>query len=246
MSEGKAFAEVRQPAPPASVERSLLSAVELFDGLSAAELNVVELSCRYRRFSAHELIVDRDSTTSDVLFVVRGGVRIVNYSLAGREITFTDLGEGQYFGELAALDGRPRSASAVAISDSLIVALPARAFVELLAAKPVVAMRVMLRLAAIIRVADERIMDLSTLGANNRVQAELLRQAHNRAPETNAAVIAPIPIHSDIASRVSTTRETVARVLNDLARQGIVERERDRLLIHDLGRLRRMVDDVRG
>ena len=59
-------------------------------------------------------------------------------------------------------------------------------------------------------------------------------------------MIEPIPIHSDIASRVSTTRETVTRVLNDLARQGIVQRTREGLVIRDLRRLRRMVEDVRG
>ena len=48
------------------------------------------------------------------------------------------------------------------------------------------------------------------------------------------------------ASRVSTTRETVARVLNDLARKGIVERTKDALLIHNLGCLRDMVQEVRG
>lgn len=104
----------------------------------------------------------------------------------------------------------------------------------------------MVRLARIVRSADERIMDLSTLAAINRVQAELLRQARAEEADGNAAVIEPIPIHSDIASRVSTTRETVARVLNDLARKGIVKRTRGGLMIRDLDRLRQMVEDVRG
>jgi CRP-like cAMP-binding protein len=59
-------------------------------------------------------------------------------------------------------------------------------------------------------------------------------------------VIEPIPIHSDIASRASTTRETVARVLGDLARQGILERTRDGLVIRDLRRLDDLVNDIRG
>jgi CRP-like cAMP-binding protein len=89
-------------------------------------------------------------------------------------------------------------------------------------------------------------MDLSTLAAQNRVQAELLRQAQGRERRANAAIIAPIPVHSDIASRVSTTRETVARVMNDLARKGIVERRKGALVIHDMRRLESLVEDVRG
>ena len=53
-------------------------------------------------------------------------------------------------------------------------------------------------------------------------------------------------MHGDIASRVSTTRETVARVLSDLSRQGMVERQKDRLVIDDVDRLEDMVEEVRG
>ena len=64
--------------------------------------------------------------------------------------------------------------------------------------------------------------------------------------EGNTATISPIPVHGDIASRVSTTRETVARVMNDLARQGIVERTKDSLVLPDVDRLQEMVEEVRG
>ena len=71
-------------------------------------------------------------------------------------------------------------------------------------------------------------------------------QARNNMRGKNEATISPIPLHGDIASRVSTTRETVARVMNDLARQGIVKRTKDSLVINDLERLKHMVEDVRG
>jgi CRP-like cAMP-binding protein len=111
---------------------------------------------------------------------------------------------------------------------------------------PKMALSVMKRLAGIVRTADDRIMDLSTLAAHNRVHAELLRQARNHMTNRNAAQIEPIPVHGNLASRVSTTRETVARVLNDLARKGIVERTRNALLIHNVDRLRDIVQEVRG
>jgi len=108
----------------------------------------------------------------------------------------------------------------------------------------------MRRLAGMVRRSTERIMDLSTLGANNRVHAELLRLARPADPrdraKANTATISPIPLHADIASRVSTTRETVARVLNDLARDGILERGESVLSILDMRKLHRMVEEVRG
>lgn len=229
-----------------SFDRSMLSQIALFNDLKTPELARIEQLCRYRRFAGDEHIIDRDSTSTDVYFLVRGRVRIVNYSITGREITFDELEAGNYFGEIAALDGRPRSANVVAIEDSLVLSLSRTAFLELLAGNHQLALRVMCRLAAMVRSAHERIMDLSTLAAQNRVQAEILRQAHIEDSRPNSAVIEPIPVHSDIASRVSTTRETVARVLSDLARKGLVERRKRMLVIHDVRKLRQMVEHVRG
>ncbi|MCP5364265.1 MAG: Crp/Fnr family transcriptional regulator [Hyphomicrobiales bacterium] len=245
MLKGEAHGEPRTVLPPNGAS-SLLAGIHLFQGLTNDVLSEIELACRYRRFAASELIDDRDSSGTDVYFLIQGSVRIVNYSLSGREIAYEDLHPGQHFGELAAFDGLPRSACFIAVEPSLIVALPGRAFVDLTRRNPEIARRVILRMTHVIRTANERILDLSTLAAISRVQAELLRQARPSKAAVNAAVIEPVPIHSDIASRVSTTRETVARVLNDLARKGILERTRDRLMIRDLQRLHDMVEEVRG
>ncbi|WP_316979791.1 Crp/Fnr family transcriptional regulator [Shumkonia mesophila] len=224
----------------------LLKGVDLLADLLPHELVEIEELCRFKTFRAGTQVFDRQADTRDVFFVVRGRVRIVNYSMSGREITLDDIGAGGHFGELAAIDSQPRSAAVLAVEDSLIVALPQRHFVEALEKYPSIALRVMKRLARMVRASTERIMDLSTLAANNRVQAELLRQARDTVKDDNTAVIAPIPVHSDIASRVSTTRETVARVLSDLTRQGILERTRDSLIIRDVERLEEMVEEVRG
>lgn len=224
-----------------------LDHIDMLRGLPEELRAEVVRLCRWKRYAPQEQIIDRESESRDVYFVVQGSVRIVIYSASGRELTLDDLLTGAFFGELAAIDGLPRSASAMAAQDTVIASLPADQFLRLLADYPEMAMRVLRRLAAVVRAATERILDLSTLGANNRVHAELLRQA--RAAEVDAAgaaVIKPIPVHGDMASRVSTTRETVARVMNDLARAGIVRREKDALLVLDLPRLEHMVESVRG
>ena len=224
-----------------------LAGIALLSDLDAGELDALDRSCRWRRYAPHEQIIDRQSETRDVFFVVAGTVRVVNYSLSGREVTFDDLPNGSHFGELAAIDGEPRSASVMALNDCLIASMPAEQFLGAVEKYPSVASKVMIHLARVVRNTTERIMDLSTLGANNRVHAELLRLARASAgADGNRAIIKPIPVHGDIASRVSTTRETVARVLNDLARQGIVERTKDSMVIPDVERLEDMVEEVRG
>ena len=225
---------------------SSLGNVCLFEALTDAEREPIERVCRWRRFAPQEQIIDRQGEAREVFFVVEGRVRVVNYSLSGREVTLDDVPEGGHFGELAAIDGQPRSASVMALTDTLLATLPHEHFLEAMKNHWSVALTVILSLTRIVRASTERIMDLSTLGANNRVHGELLRQARSAMINTNEAMIAPIPVHSDLASRVSTTRETVARVMNDLARRKILERTRSGLLVKDVSRLEAMVEHVRG
>lgn len=206
----------------------------------------LEQRARWVRYTANDTIIDRETESRDVYFVVEGRVRVVNFSISGREITFDEMESGGVFGELAALDGMPRSAAVVALNDTLVASISPDTFVNLLRDHPDLAIGVMQELAKIVRASTERIMDLSTLGAHNRVHSEILREARAHADDdANTARISPIPVHADIAARVSTTRETVARVLSDLTKQGLVKREKDALAILDLERLEDLVEEVR-
>ncbi len=227
-------------------ETGSLSNIKLLSELKPAELKKIEKQVVFKQFTAQEQIIDRQSESSDVFFVVEGDVRVVNYSLSGREITLDDLPLGGYFGELAAIDSEPRSASVMALTDCLVAALPQEQFLDLLEKHPPLALKVMKSLTGIIRTATDRIMDLSTLAANNRVHADLLRMARDHMDDENIAAISPIPTHSDIASRASTTRETVARVLSELAKNGVVERQKEALVVLDVEQLSDMVEEVRG
>ena len=223
-----------------------LANVGIFSDLDAEDIAKLEKRCSWKRFGRQELIIDRQAESREVYFIVSGKVRIVNYSLSGREVTFDDLIAGNHFGELASLDSQPRSANVVAIEATTVASLTHETFRELLLEHPEVAMRILVHMAHIIRASTERIMDLSTLGANNRVYAELLRLAKPGIRDDNTATVQPIPIHGDIASRVSTTRETVARVLGDLSRIDLVKREDDKLVILDVEKLEDMIEQFRG
>jgi len=228
-------------------QKPLATDVTMFASLPATDLAHLDRSLVWRRVRAGEEIIDRQSETSDVFFVVEGKVRVVLYSVSGREITLDDIGAGGYFGELAALDGEPRSASVMAVEPSLVASLSDDIFRKVVTENPALALSVMRRLSTVVRTSSGRILDLSTLGANNRVHAEVLRLARVAgADEHGCAVISPIPVHSDLASRVSTTRETVARVMSDLSRQGIVKRGKSALVVQDVARLASIVEDVRG
>ena len=223
-----------------------LKGIGLLRGLSASELEQAAKDCGWKQYAANEQIIDRQSETTDVFLVVEGRVRVVNYSITGREITLDDIDAGGHFGELAAIDEKPRSASVMALTPCNLAVISRDFFLDMIESHPGVAFLVMRDLAGIIRNSTVRIMDLSTLAANNRVHADLLRLASANLTEDGIVSISPIPVHGDVASRVSTTRETVARVMNDLARRGVVERLKDALMVNDVEKLREMVEEVRG
>ena len=222
---------------------SSLSGFDLFASLSKDAAIAVERACTFRRFAAHEQIIERDSGSRDVLLLISGRAKVLNYSLSGREIVFDDLLAGCSFGEVGALDDKPPLVEVVATEDVVVMVIPQRVFINVVATYPEVALSVMRRLARIIRAADERIMDLSTLAAHHRVYAEVLRRACVRMVGENKAEIAPIPLHSEIASK---TRETVARAINNLTRRGLVSRSKTALCVHDVYALKEMIVNVRG
>ena len=150
------------------------------------------------------------------------------------------------FGDLSAIDGEPRSANVVALTDSLIVSMSTQVFWDTLQRYPAVCAVVLKALTKMVRGLCERVVEFSTLGVNNRIHAELLRLANRHMQDENSAVISPVPTHADIASRVSTTREAVTREMSHLGQIGVIERRSGALVVCDIAKLTQMVQQVRG
>jgi CRP-like cAMP-binding protein len=211
-----------------------LDGIQLLASLAPGERQALAGRCAWRRYRAGERILSREADNRDVLFIVAGRVRVVNYAASGREDAYAVVGAGEHVGELSALDGEPRSAAVEAVDDCLVAALASRPFNELLLAHGPVAVALLRRLARIVRHTDERIAELSVLGAVPRVYRELMRLAR---PCPEGAVITPLPTQESLAAHVGATRETVARALSQLAKGGITRRRGRELLIRDMALL---------
>ncbi|MCZ6841004.1 MAG: helix-turn-helix domain-containing protein, partial [Alphaproteobacteria bacterium] len=121
-------------------------------------------------------------------------------------------------------------------TDCRLAAIRPQVFRRLVLDCPEIGIKVISRLADIVLRCDQRIMDLSTLSAVQRVHVELLRRA-KPTEDGEGWQIKPMPKHSDIASRASTSRETVVRALNQLSVGSLIERVGKALVIHDYDRL---------
>jgi CRP-like cAMP-binding protein len=210
--------------------------------LDRAAVARLEGSCAWKVVHAGEPIVSRDSDSRDVFFVVKGRCRIVNFSPSGREVAYAVAGPGEYFGEMAAIDGLPRSATVVALEDCVLGVISPLVFRELIEQHPKVGFVVMEKLVRIVRTSDDRIMDLATLSAYQRVYSELLKLVKPDPVRQGSWLIYPLPTQAQIASQASTTRETVARVLSHLAGDGVAERKSKTLYIRQIDRLRQLCD----
>ena len=233
--------------PHTTVRSSLaLRRVALFDALPDDRLDRVAQACRWQSVEADQPLVLRAQDEGDVYFIVSGSVRITTYAASGRQVTFRDCGEGELFGELAAIDGGPRSADVVTLQPSVLASLAPADFRALLREEPLLAERVMLRLASLVRQLSERIIDLSTLEVPQRLQAELLRMAQATGVADNRARLEPSPKHAALASQISTNREQVTRELNALVRQGVLLKDGKALVVDDVQHLARTVANARG
>jgi CRP-like cAMP-binding protein len=223
-----------------------LDGIAIFAGLSPEERSALRKRCAWRRYEPGEPIVDYLDKSTDVYFVTAGEVRASLYSVAGKAVTFTELGPGDMFGEIAAIDRGPRSASIEARSTCTMASMPASVFLEVLEAEPTVMLALLHQLAARVRSLTTRVYEFSALAVNNRIHAELLRLAGPAPREGRGVRIETAPTHAEIASRVSTHREAVTREFSRLARLGLVEQHGRALIVKDLGRLAEMVRDATG
>lgn len=191
-------------------------------------------------------VVALGASSTNVYIVLEGRVQVTLYSLGGKEVILRDLGEGEMFGELAAIDGEPRSASIVALSDCQLASINAEAFRAAIAQVPDGAMWLARRLTGQIRDLTDRVFELNALRVRGRLHCELLRLCGTAADGRESVTLEPTPTHAELASRVGTHREAVTREIGLLVDQGIVEQKRRRMTVTDLPALTRLVRMATG
>jgi CRP/FNR family cyclic AMP-dependent transcriptional regulator len=191
-----------------------------------------------------QVVIAEGSTATDVYLIRSGKVRISRFSDSGREIILRDMGPGEIFGEIAAIDHAPRSASVAAIEESVLARLAGEEFLTFLGEVPQAGLWMARQLASRVRDLTEKTSDLATLPVAGRVQRELLRLAHEAGVERDQVALQPMPTHAEIAARIGTHREAVTRELNLLAREGILRQAGRRAEILSVGKLKALYDRI--
>jgi CRP/FNR family cyclic AMP-dependent transcriptional regulator len=220
-----------------------LAKIPLFRSLSADSIEKLDTRCSWRRVPGGQWLIDYQDASRNVFFVVSGAVRVVIQS-AGREVLLRQINAGEFFGELSAIDNVPRSSGIVAVIEVTIASMSAAVFRDLVHAHPDVCDQLLALLSGQIRMLANRVNEFTTLDVRHRIYAELLRLSRPEPGNKSCAIISPPPVHSEIAARVSTRREAVARELKALERGRLIERRRGAIVLTDVERLRRLVNEA--
>ncbi|GHU36739.1 cAMP-binding protein [Betaproteobacteria bacterium] len=206
-----------------------LQNIPLLRGLEPDVLKQMVVALQIKQAGRGALILHKGGSGDYLLFLLAGRLQVVDTNEEGKEIGLSFILPGDYFGELSIVDGKPRSASVIACETSLIALLPRRQAQMLIYRHPLVAERVLQRMAASVRQASSYRAILGIPNAFQRVFS-LLHHLAAIAPG-GLVVIDQMPTQQEIAIMVNTSRETVSRALSTLIKRGVVEKDLRRLIV---------------
>jgi CRP/FNR family transcriptional regulator, cyclic AMP receptor protein len=188
-----------------------------------------------RRFRRNEVIFHQGDPGDSLHVVATGAVKIILPSPEGDEAIIATLRPGDFFGELALLDGAPHSATATAVEPVDTMSLARTPFQQLVDEDSGLRMALLSGLAAELRRLTGQVEELHFLDLAGRLAMRLVRLARDRDPNANGEVHLDWPFtQSDLAAMIGGTRQSVNKLLSRLVEDGLLEIEHDTLVIHDL------------
>lgn len=213
-------------------KNNLLKSVSLFYDLSERELGYISSRMIAKKFETGNLIFMENSEGEKCFFVAEGSVKVTRLSKDGKEVILAMLNKGEFFGEMALLDGESRSANVIALENTEVLTLNREDFLSVLQDYPQIAIQLLKEMAHRLRKSDRQIASLSLSDAEKRIALCILRFADEQGIIKNGEVNIPkIPIQQDIANMSGTSRETVSRALNLLEKENYIKRDGRELVI---------------
>ncbi len=220
-------------------ETEVLTKVPLFSGLPEEERERLGALLRVRRYARGEVIFLEGDHGTALCLIAEGRIRIQLTGSDGREVVINVYGPGEFFGELALLDGEPRSADAIAQDAARVFWLQRDDFAAFLDSHPRAAMTMLASLSRRLRHTTRVVQDATF----RDVPARLARVLLDLAARNGQAVEPGIRIESrltqgELAAMVGASRETVNRALRGFEQRGLIAWEANRILIAQPEQLR--------
>jgi CRP/FNR family cyclic AMP-dependent transcriptional regulator len=207
-----------------------LRKIPLLANLSDEDMQKVRTEIRVRQYAKRDVVLQKGGIGDSLLFLLSGQLQVIDITEDGRAIGLRMLAPGDFFGEIAVINGSIRSASVVAVTPVLVALLPRNTALHLFSNSPSVANQMLRFLAEKVQRDSQFRALLSIHNTSKRIYSFIDLIKEKQAGE---AVVENLPTHQDIANMINTSRETVTRALLTLAQQGIIKKGTHRLIIVD-------------
>lgn len=218
-----------------------LGQMPLFQDLSEQELERVADIAIARCVTRKSVIFTEGSEKEAVFFIREGLVKTFKTDENGHEQIVSFLKTGDMFPHTGFFNQHPYPATAEAIVDTHLAAIPVRQFEHLMLQTPSIAVKLMRVMGEKIVELQEQLQTLSGLDVKHRVLSFLLKLAERHGDMQGNRITINLPVtHQEFANSVGSTRETVNRMLNQLEKENVLKTERNRIVILDLDALKQM------
>ncbi len=215
-------------------KRDVLARHPLFRQLREAELTSLLAHARVERRRANDVVFRQGDTGVGLVAVLSGQVKITSSSAGGREIVLNLINPGEVFGEMALLDGKPRSADAVTTATSELLIIDRRDFVPFLEAHPTICIRLMTVLCERLRKTSQQVEDLMFLDLPAHLAKTLLNLAERQGEKTpHGRDIVLKLTQRDLGNLVGRSREAVNRQLREWQDSGLIRLTPGKIILRD-------------
>jgi len=213
--------------------------IPLFSELNENDLKEIIQCSVTQIYKKDNMVLIEEEIGSTMFIILSGRVKISRISEEGREVILSILMDGDFFGEMAILDGQTRSANAMTLEDTELMIIRRENFLRMLRDYPQIAINLLKELAHRLRRSDSQIKSLSLQNALGKVASTLVRIADDSGVIKQGQVeIAHLPPQQDLANMAGTSRETISRVIKSLGQLGYVRKEGSKLIILNYERFR--------
>lgn len=232
------MAEPLSVAAPLSQRAAILARAAPFETLAAEDLEALAGLAKVTAYREGDFIF-RKGDQSRVLYVVdRGRVKIAAGAADGRETVLNLLGAGAVFGEIALIDGGERTADAITLEATTLLALDRRDLLPFLETRPGLTLRMLAAVTARLRWVSARYEDAVFLDLPTRLARRLLFLGEHFGLKTARGLRLTVALpQRELAAHMNVTRETVNRLLTDWFARGLIERDKDVLILKDMDAL---------
>jgi CRP/FNR family transcriptional regulator, cyclic AMP receptor protein len=215
----------RQPAGRTRDKLSLLRSHPLFRDLPSAVIEHLGSYMKTRRVARGTAIFAKGDPGTGLMGVLAGSVKVSVASAEGKDIVLNVFREGEVFGEIALLDGRPRTADATAMSDCELIVIERRDFVPFLSGHPDVMLKFIEILCSRLRHTSEQVQDITFLNLPTRL-AKTLLQLTGAGEEGSAAKRKAAITQREISQMIGMSRESTNKQLRAWEKRGWIKLER--------------------